>query len=80
MLRNEFSESEARSRIEAQMGTELKLKFATDIIDNSGSLEDLYKQVDALSEKLGRETSWINRVTVGFVLCLVAYAGYRALF
>jgi dephospho-CoA kinase len=47
-----MSEEEARRRIAAQMPVEEKLKFATDRIDCSGTLEETRVQVEALAERL----------------------------
>ncbi|MCZ7630292.1 MAG: dephospho-CoA kinase [Microthrixaceae bacterium] len=41
-----FSESDARARIEAQMGREERLAFADFVVDNSGSVEDLEAEVE----------------------------------
>jgi dephospho-CoA kinase len=43
-----MSESEARSRIRAQANDEQRRAVADVIIENDGTLEDLYKAVDAL--------------------------------
>jgi dephospho-CoA kinase len=47
-----MSEAEARRRIAAQMPVQEKLKFATEKIDCSGSLEETRRQVDALAERI----------------------------
>jgi dephospho-CoA kinase len=49
-----LSEVEARRRIAAQMPAEEKLKFATEKIDCSGSLEETRRQVGELATKLRR--------------------------
>jgi dephospho-CoA kinase len=49
-----LSEGEARRRIAAQMPAEEKLKYATEKIDCSGSLEETQRQVGELAEKLRR--------------------------
>jgi dephospho-CoA kinase len=49
-----LSEAEARRRIAAQMPAEEKLKFATEKIDCSGSLEKTRRQVEELAERLRR--------------------------
>jgi len=48
MERNSLSESEARSRIHAQLSIEEKKEMADYIIDNSGSLAETERQVDRL--------------------------------
>jgi dephospho-CoA kinase len=57
MDRNGLSVEEARQRIASQMPLEDKRAFATDIIDNSGTLENTQRQVEALFEDLER-TAW----------------------
>jgi len=44
-----FSEADARRRIAAQMPIEEKLRFATEKIDCSGTLEETRRQVEALA-------------------------------
>ncbi|MCI0624211.1 MAG: dephospho-CoA kinase [Acidobacteria bacterium] len=55
--RNGLSQEQARQRIALQMPLDDKRPFATDIIDNSGPLEDTRLQVDALVENL-EHTAW----------------------
>lgn len=45
-LRDEMSEEEALQRIHSQMPQHLKMTLADKVIDNSGSIEDLQKQVN----------------------------------
>lgn len=52
LLARGLSEVEARRRIAAQMPVEEKLKFATEKIDCSGSLEETRQQVEKLAKKL----------------------------
>jgi dephospho-CoA kinase len=52
-----LSEVEARRRIAAQMPAEEKLKFATEKMDCSGSLEETRRQVEKLAGRLRREGS-----------------------
>jgi len=47
-----FSDEEARRRIAAQLPVADKLRYATEKIDCSGSLEDTRKQVEGLAAKL----------------------------
>jgi dephospho-CoA kinase len=47
-----MSEEEARRRIAAQMPVEEKLKFATEKIDCSGTIEETRRQVEALAARL----------------------------
>jgi dephospho-CoA kinase len=52
-----LSEAEARRRIAAQLPVEEKLRFATEKIDCSGSIEQTRRQVEALAAKLRRSQS-----------------------
>jgi dephospho-CoA kinase len=54
LLARGLSESEVRGRIAAQMPVEEKLRYATEKIDCSGSLEQTRLQVEALAAKLRR--------------------------
>jgi dephospho-CoA kinase len=49
-----LSDEEARRRIAAQLPVAEKLRYATEKIDCSGSLEDTRRQVEALAAKLRR--------------------------
>jgi dephospho-CoA kinase len=50
-----MSEEEARRRIAAQLPTDQKLRYATETIDCSGSLEHTRRQVEMLAAKLRRQ-------------------------
>jgi dephospho-CoA kinase len=52
-----LSEVEARRRIAAQMPAEEKLKFATEKIDCSGTLDETRRQAEELAAKLRRGTN-----------------------
>jgi dephospho-CoA kinase len=52
LLARGLSEVEARRRIAAQMPAEEKLKFATEKIDCSGTLEETRQQVEELAKRL----------------------------
>lgn len=52
MQRDELDETSARQRIDAQMLQEEKLARADYVIDNSGTVAEALRQVDALWEKL----------------------------
>jgi dephospho-CoA kinase len=55
-----FSDEDARQRIAAQLPVSEKLRYATEKIDCSGSLEDTRKQVEALAAKLRRPSKKIS--------------------
>ena len=57
LLARGLSAEEARRRIAAQMPVEEKLRYATERIDCSGTLEETRKQVEALAAKLRRAAS-----------------------
>lgn len=48
MARNNLSEAEARARIASQAGRSERLAAATHVIDNSASVDETLRQVDAL--------------------------------
>jgi len=52
LQRGQQSEADIRARIAAQLPLQDKLKHATHVIDNSGSLEQTLKQVEVLAEQL----------------------------
>lgn len=52
-----MSEAEARRRMAAQSPQVEKVKQATRVIDNSGSLEDLHRQLEVLWDEIVRERS-----------------------
>lgn len=47
-----LTEQDARNRIGSQMDLAVKREKANHVIDNSGSLEELYEQIDKLVEKI----------------------------
>ena len=47
-----LTETEAQARIDAQMPVTEKIKYADIVIENEGTLEDLYRQVDELWERI----------------------------
>jgi len=52
MKRDRYTETEARTRVAAQMPMDEKRRFADLIIENNGTLEELQRQVDVVWEKL----------------------------
>lgn len=55
MMRDNLTEAEIMSRIGNQMSEDEKKKLSDYIIDNSGTLEDLYKQIDFQLERISNE-------------------------
>ena len=51
-IRNQMDETEIINRINSQMTNEERKAYADVILDNSGTIEMLYEQVDAALEKL----------------------------
>ena len=50
MARNRFTPEQIQARISAQLPLSLKMLWADHLLDNSGTLEFLYQQIDALVE------------------------------
>ena len=50
--RNQFTAEEAKARLNAQIDNEARRKWADYLIENNGSLSDLYQQVDAILTKM----------------------------
>ena len=57
MARDGCTIKQAQSRICAQMSEEEKARFSNEIIDNGGSLEQLYQRVDALYSEYSKMQS-----------------------
>ena len=53
IARNQLSETDAQSRINSQMDIQEKCHQATHILDNSRSLQDLFIQIDSLTQPVG---------------------------
>jgi dephospho-CoA kinase len=58
--RNNFTDEEVSAIMAAQASRQQRLRIADDIIDNSGSLEQLEQQVNALHEQYQRFSSEIE--------------------
>ncbi len=57
MLRNNFTEEEAKKRIASQMSSSQKVKLADYVIDNNNNVLETYEQVDKLLAKLEGESN-----------------------
>ncbi|MBW0489364.1 hypothetical protein O181_029079 [Austropuccinia psidii MF-1] len=55
--RNHLARSAAKARIESQLPLKSKLHFADYILDNSGQLQDLVRQVESLVRKIDKSTN-----------------------
>jgi dephospho-CoA kinase len=62
MNRDGSSREDAISRLNSQLPITEKVDYADEIIENSGSLQDLERQVDVFVHKLEREAGWFWRV------------------
>ena len=58
MARDQSDREAALSRIRAQLPIDSKLAYADEVIENSGSLDNLHLQVDQLVAKLNRQVGW----------------------
>ncbi len=59
--RDGTSEEQARAILASQASREQRLKVATDVIDNSGSLAELERAADQLHNELLTKARWLNR-------------------
>jgi dephospho-CoA kinase len=83
MKRDGSSREDAISRLNSQLPITEKVDFADEIIENSGSLQDLDHHVDEFVQKLEREAGWLWRISwlippLGFLSALRTIA-WRAL-
>ncbi|KAI0636590.1 CoaE-domain-containing protein [Trametes polyzona] len=63
MKRDNSSREDALSRLNAQLPIAEKVQYADIVIDNSGSLQDLERQVDQLVQRLEKEAGWSWRLS-----------------
>ena len=73
MMRNNFSETEAKLRIEAQMNSSQRMKLADYLIDNSNDLENTRRQIKKINEILKKSNKhiFIRLGLVSFALSIV---------
>ncbi|EIW60228.1 CoaE-domain-containing protein [Trametes versicolor FP-101664 SS1] len=83
MKRDNSSREDASSRLNAQLPIAEKVQYADVVLDNSGSLQDLERQVDQLVQRLVKEAGWTWRISwlcpplgVASAVCTI---GWRAL-
>lgn len=78
-----LTEEDARKRIESQMTLEEKRARAGHIIDNSGSLEELYTQIDELIAKVRPSSvstfaTWLGPpIATGVALAMIVFQKLR---
>lgn len=63
MKRDGSSREAALSRINAQLPLADKLDYADQVIDNSGSLQDLDSQITSLVARMRKEVGWTWRIS-----------------
>lgn len=63
MKRDNSSREDASSRLNAQLPIAEKVQYADVVLDNSGSLQDLERQVDQLVQRLVKEAGWTWRIS-----------------
>ncbi|KAI0373049.1 CoaE-domain-containing protein [Pilatotrama ljubarskyi] len=63
MKRDNSSRADASSRLNAQLPITEKVQYADIVIDNSGSLQDLERQVDQLVQRLLKDAGWSWRIS-----------------
>ncbi|KAG8865192.1 hypothetical protein FRB96_000082 [Tulasnella sp. 330] len=62
MKRDGSSRVDATSRLDSQLPLSDKLKFADQVLDNSGTLQDLEQQVERLIRRTNNEVGWTWRI------------------
>ena len=62
MARNSFTRDQAKARIQSQLPLDWKCSHADILIDNSGSLQDLWSQFDHLVFILTKPLTWCEFV------------------
>ena len=74
MKRNNFTQSDAEQRVNAQMSLDEKCKRASYVIDNSSNRETTEEQVKRLYEKFNRSYCYLPlRITGLLLLGLLAW-------
>ncbi|KAI0822778.1 CoaE-domain-containing protein [Trametes gibbosa] len=63
MKRDGSSREDASGRLDAQLPIAEKVRYADVVLDNSGSLQDLERQVDQLVQRLVKEAGWQWRLS-----------------
>jgi dephospho-CoA kinase len=63
MKRDKSSREAALSRLNAQLPLTSKLDYADNVLDNSGSLQDLESQINSLVKRLEKEVGWTWQVS-----------------
>ena len=69
MMRNNFSKFQAETRINSQMDLNKKLKFATKVIDNNGTLDNTTSQVFKFLDEMNFNTFSPYQILCSFLIC-----------
>ncbi|KAJ7353895.1 hypothetical protein OS493_031602 [Desmophyllum pertusum] len=69
MERNNFTQSDAEQRINAQMSLDEKCRRASYVIDNSSNRETTAEQVKRLHDKFTRSYAYLSLRIIGFINC-----------
>jgi len=83
MSRDQSSREDAASRLNSQLPMSEKLKYADEVVDNSGTLENLDIQVNQLLTKLDKEVGQMWRLSWLFppfgIISAIWTLGFRAM-
>ena len=63
MKRDGSSREDASARLNAQLPIAEKVQYADVVLDNSGSPQDLERQVEQLVQRLRKDTGWTWRIS-----------------
>ena len=76
MTRNSFTKAQAESRINSQMDLSKKLKFATRVIDNNGTVDSTTNQVNDFLNKLNLNTTSPFQLLCSILICFSGLAWF----
>jgi dephospho-CoA kinase len=66
IMRDNLTQTDAQDRVAAQLPLIDKVQYADRVIDNSGGLQELARQVDAVVAALRRKAGWSWRLAWWF--------------
>ena len=76
MTRNSFTKAQAESRINSQMDLSKKLKFATRVIDNNGTIDSTTAQLNDFLNKLNLNTTSPFQLLCSILICFSGLAWF----
>ena len=76
MTRNSFTKPQAESRINSQMDLSKKLKFATRVIDNNGTIDSTTAQLNDFLNKLNLNTTSPFQLLCSILICFSGLAWF----